>query len=261
MNFPLPNFGHYEATGAQIRGFSAFDEIADPAASAVRDLIARLEPKEGASSVDPDLWSSVLLVESWRMVFTEVVAGTNFTISAIFEGDSANATSTAFVTNYDTYVASALSLFAGESSNSAILVSQPPSSLARSLTLLRSRRGILQAPQFEGLDRQIRALLADDEDLSELGITASIGSLDNLIEFLTLDQARQHPNLSISRQGLFAASWSPGRRCKLTLTFDSSGGGGEWVGINLDVTPILRGSGRFQSSDDIPPQFKGWMAP
>jgi hypothetical protein len=133
--------------------------------------------------------------------------------------------------------------------------------LRRCALVLDARRRALAPHQIEALRRQLRALLSDEDELKETGVSVSIPSLDGLIRFLATNPVRAHPSISVTRNGYFSASWSPRRRAKLTLTFSGSDGG-EWVGVDLDDLSQARGSGTFASVPPygIPQQFMGWMA-
>ena len=142
---------------------------------------------------------------------------------------------------------------AAPSAPSAVV--DPAPTLTRALRALESRRSVLSARQFEALQRQLRALLEDERELNEAGISISFASLHGLIDFIAGNDARAHPNLSITRDGYFAASWSPRKRAKLTLTFRGEGQG-EWVSADLDTAPPTTSKGEIK---DLPAHFEHWM--
>jgi hypothetical protein len=126
--------------------------------------------------------------------------------------------------------------------------------------LLSRRASRLTDRLIDALSRQLRALLSDEDDLQEAGITVSVASFNDLVDFLATDSNRAHPSLSLTRDGHFAASWSPVARAKLTLVFKGSGHG-EWLAVSLDASSPSPGSGTFSlpAAQGIPPQFKEWM--
>jgi hypothetical protein len=128
--------------------------------------------------------------------------------------------------------------------------------LSRCLHVVAIRRKHLNDAQATALGRQLNALLADEDELKEAGLSVSEASLDRLADFLAAHQALAHPNLSVTRNGNFAASWSPHRRRKLTLIFEPSGAG-EWIAIDIDPGHPVYEKGQLP---DISRQFAGWMS-
>jgi hypothetical protein len=59
----------------------------------------------------------------------------------------------------------------------------------------------LSDAQVTALTRQLNALLADEDELQEAGLSVSEASLNGLIDFLAAHQAVAHPNLSVTRNG------------------------------------------------------------
>jgi hypothetical protein len=147
---------------------------------------------------------------------------------------------------------SALTSYVGSSDDAT-------SVLARCCELLQSRRGLLRPYEIVALERQLIALLSDADEIAESELTVSMRSLDGLIEFLAEHRPRVHPRLSLTRAGLFAASWSPHPRAKLTLTFTPDAA--EWVGVDLVATPPARGAGAFVigALAGMPQPFRGWI--
>jgi len=131
-----------------------------------------------------------------------------------------------------------------------------PRTLMRCLRVLDSRSLILSERQANALRRQLRALLADENELAEAGISVSIATLHELIDFLATADNKQHPNLSITRDGYFSASWSPRRRAKLTMVFKGASRV-DWVAVDLDHTPVISAKGDFAH---IPPEIESWMS-
>lgn len=128
--------------------------------------------------------------------------------------------------------------------------------LSKYLWLLAARSAVLSETQFSSLVRQLRALLSDVEEPSTLESAKSVASFRGLIKFLA-DKRPSHPNLSISRTGLFVASWSPKKRAELSLTF-SDADGGDWYALSLDE--FLNDEGKFLTSTfNLPPPFGSWM--
>jgi hypothetical protein len=136
------------------------------------------------------------------------------------------------------------------------------SALVTCSELLRARRGLLQHEQFEALGRQLDALLSDEDELVAEGIVVSVVSLDGLIGFLARHRwAGQHPNIAITRDGRFSASWVHGWGAKVTLAFDTNGIGGEWVGVDIGTRPPVRREGAFvlDSLDGVLQPFRSWI--
>ncbi len=136
-----------------------------------------------------------------------------------------------------------------------------PSALQWCLEVLNARRCSLEAEQIIALECQLQALLAEnDVDLKDAGFSISIPSFSDLLEVLAKEKMI-HPSLSLSRNGYFAASWSPSRDAKLTLVFRGEGHG-EWVAVDLNLVNPAQGSGEFSlpSLDDIPQRFLKWMS-
>ena len=124
------------------------------------------------------------------------------------------------------------------------------------ITARAIRRIHLSDAQVTALTQQLNALLADEDELKQAGLSISEASLNGLIDFLATHQEAAHPNLSVTRNGYFAASWSPRRRRKLTLIFEPSGAG-EWIAIDLDPAHPLHEKGWLP---DIPHRFADWMS-
>lgn len=122
------------------------------------------------------------------------------------------------------------------------------------LEILQARRGLLAEKQLTSLQRQVSFLL-----LPEGAPSVSTGSLNGLIDFIGRHKPVAHPNLSLTRNGKFAASWSSGPRAKVTLTFDRDGG--DWVGMDLTKAPAVRASGAFviDSLAGLTQPFKSWV--
>jgi hypothetical protein len=112
----------------------------------------------------------------------------------------------------------------------------------------------LQADQITALQRQLAALL-DADDPPEQRV--SLLSLDGLISFLAQHRPAIHPNLSLTADGRFSASWQQGRRAKLTLTFDREGG--DWVGVDLDAKRRATGGFVVNSLAGIAQPYRSWM--
>ena len=126
--------------------------------------------------------------------------------------------------------------------------------------LLLARRGLLSIEQVSAIQRQLQSLLGTEDDEFESRDTAiSPISLDGLIEFLARNNPDSHPNISLSRDGRFMASWSHGKRAKITLIFDREGG--DWVGVDLDTRPPIRDAGAFvvNSLFGITKPFRSWI--
>jgi hypothetical protein len=146
-------------------------------------------------------------------------------------------------------------------SSAAVQLDKPKQSfLDKCLALLTARRGLLTAGQYLALERQLRSILIDEAELQEQKIFPSFASLDVLINFLSENRATLHPRVSITRKGLFAASWAPNATAKLTLTF----GPHEisWVAADLNASPPFRGSSGLLLRADVsalPRQFVPWM--
>lgn len=133
------------------------------------------------------------------------------------------------------------------------------SALERSLELLQSRRGLLWSDQVLALERQLNSLLSDEDELVENGMTISTASLDGLVDFLAAHRPHTHPRLSLTRNGRFAASWSPYNRAKLTLIFTREAA--DWVGVDLDATTPVRDKGvvLIDSLNGMPLPFRSWI--
>lgn len=130
------------------------------------------------------------------------------------------------------------------------------STLSHCVDVLACRRMHLSDVQVTALTRQLNALLADEGELKEAGLAVSETSLDGLIDFLAAHRGLAHPNLLVTRNGYFAASWSPHRRSKLTIIFEPSGAG-EWMAIDLDPAHRVHEKGRLP---DIPHRFADWIS-
>jgi hypothetical protein len=133
----------------------------------------------------------------------------------------------------------------------------PNKSLIYALKFLSFRKGLLSPEQLHSLELQMTALLAEGDDGELAAPEVSLLSLDTLIEFLSRYRPRTHPNLAIAKSGLFSASWTHGRRAKITLSFDRDGG--EWVGVDLDAK--IRNSGAFvrDSLAGIALPYREWI--
>jgi hypothetical protein len=129
--------------------------------------------------------------------------------------------------------ASNLLLLSGNSSNAAEAFRPPV--LSAYLALLAIHRFVLTEAQFVALARQLEALLGDEDGMYGVLSARSFASFRGLIGFLAALKSSKiiHPSLSISRQGLFIASWSPKKRAKLSLTFDDHEGG-SWFAVSLE---------------------------
>jgi hypothetical protein len=126
--------------------------------------------------------------------------------------------------------------------------------------VLIARRGLLTLEQFSALERQLKSLLVEDEDsLEAIEIAASSTSFDGLIEFLARHRPDAHPNIALTREGRFTASWLGGKRAKITLIFDREGG--DWVAVDLDSRPPVRARGAFvvNSLAGIAQPFRAWI--
>jgi hypothetical protein len=130
----------------------------------------------------------------------------------------------------------------------------PPSTLSSCKELLAARKGLLSYDQFESLGKQLTSLLLDLDD----GLQISIVSLDALISFLSKHRPPQ-PNIALTKHGRFTASWTSGRRAKITLTFDQEGG--TWVAVNLDDGTRAIGAFVINSLDGISRPYRGWVRP
>jgi hypothetical protein len=139
-------------------------------------------------------------------------------------------------------------------SDLAALVDPAPT-LARCLRVVESRRHLLGQQQIAALERQLRVLLSDERELSDAGLSVSVASLNGLIDFLAGNVNIAHPNLSVTHDGYFAASWSPRQRARVTITFRGADAG-EWAAVDLDATPPESGKGNLAQ---IPSKFKRWM--
>jgi len=134
------------------------------------------------------------------------------------------------------------------------------SSLAVCSDLLLARRGLLTVEQVSAIQRQLQSLLGtEDDEFESRDIVISPTSLDGLIEFLARINPDAHPNISVSRDGRFTASWSHGKRAKITLIFDREGG--DWVGVDLEARPPVRSAGAFvvNSLAGITQPFRSWI--
>jgi hypothetical protein len=131
--------------------------------------------------------------------------------------------------------------------------------LERCRELLQSRRGLLRSHQVLALERQLSSLLSDEDELVESGMTVLTASLDGLVDFLAAHRPHTHPSLSLTRNGRFAASWSPYIRAKLTLTFTREAA--DWVGVDLDATTPVRDRGvvLISSLNGMPLPFRSWI--
>jgi hypothetical protein len=125
--------------------------------------------------------------------------------------------------------------------------------------LLHARRGLLRAHEVLALERQLSALLSDEDEIVANGLKVSSASLDGLIAFLAAHRPHTHPRLSLTRGGLFAASWAPRDRVKLTLTFNREAA--DWVGVDLGAAPPVRDSGAvvIGSLDGMRQSFRDWI--
>ncbi|WP_420969317.1 hypothetical protein [Bradyrhizobium sp. B120] len=148
------------------------------------------------------------------------------------------------------------------SEQSLLVIGDPTSSpravspvLSKYLLLLAGRSAVLSENQFRSLARQLRALLSDLEEPSTLDGPRSVASFRGLIKFLT-EKRPSHPSLSISKDGLFVASWSPKQRAELSLTFLDAEGG-SWYALSLD--DFLHSEGKFfTSSFSLPVPYGSW---
>ena len=135
------------------------------------------------------------------------------------------------------------------------------SALETCTELLNARRGRLRPEQFQALARQLNALLSDEDELVASRIDVSAVSLDGLIEFIVHHQPARHPNIAITRDGRFSASWMQSRQTKITLTFDANRIGGDWVGVDLGANPpaLHRGAFLVDSLSGIAQPFRTWI--
>jgi len=147
-----------------------------------------------------------------------------------------------------------VALASGTGSANAQPLDSDPSSLHRCLRALRMRPNRLTSTRIAALERQLETLLNEEEGEVE-GPGASEPSLYGLIDFLSEHNTLAHPSLSITRNGYFAASWSPRKRAKLTIMF-GPGGNYEWIAIDLDATPPVHDKGPLAN---LPDKFANWM--
>jgi hypothetical protein len=155
--------------------------------------------------------------------------------------------------------ASNLLLLSGNSSNAAEALR--PSVLSAYLALLAIHRFVLTEAQFVALARQLEALLGDEDGMYGVLSARSFASFRGLIGFLAARKSSKiiHPSLSISRQGLFIASWSPKKRAKLSLTFDDHEGG-SWFAVSLEDG--INEEGYFALANLRPlSQYATWLGP
>jgi hypothetical protein len=134
-----------------------------------------------------------------------------------------------------------------------LLESDFSTSLERCLYALQSPRSLLTGTQTEALERQLQALLSEEDEAESTEVSEL--SLLGLIDFLSEHKTLAHPRLSITRNGYFAASWSPHRRAKLTIIFNP-GGTADWIAIDLDATHPVHEKG---SLPNLPDDFAMWM--
>jgi hypothetical protein len=134
-----------------------------------------------------------------------------------------------------------------------LLESDSSTSLERCLYALQLRRSVLTGTQTEALERQLEALLSEEEEFESPEVSEP--SLHGLVDFLSEHKALAHPSLSITRTGYFAGSWSPRRRAKLTIIFNP-GGTADWIAIDLDATHPVHEKG---SLPNLPDDLAMWM--
>src|SRR5579863_5922621 len=108
-------------------------------------------------------------------------------------------------TAQDTFYSSAFAVCTAVVAPGVSTVVDPSPTLSRSLHALEARQQILNVRQVQALERQLRALLSDERELEEAGLSISLASLHGLIDFLANSADKVHPNLSIARGGYFAA--------------------------------------------------------
>jgi hypothetical protein len=125
------------------------------------------------------------------------------------------------------------------------------------LALLAARHNSINTESFHGLVRQVLAILSNDDELTSHRIKPRVESFEGLLNFLSVRKPT-HPNLSLSRDGRFVASWSPTPKSKLTFTFKTENDG-DWVGVNL-VDPKSKGNGSFETASlKLPEPFADWI--
>jgi hypothetical protein len=148
-----------------------------------------------------------------------------------------------------------LAFISGTASANAqpLLESDFSTSLERCLYALQLRRSLLTGTQTEALERQLEALLSEEDEAESTEVSEL--SLLGLVDFLSEHKTLAHPHLSITRNGYFAASWSPRRRAKLTIIFNPRGTA-DWIAIDLDATHPVHEKG---SLSNLPANFAMWM--
>jgi hypothetical protein len=183
--------------------------------------------------------------------------GTAFTGSIVVKGAANTAVTAKLHWNLENHV---FAKGAWRGNATPINISDKQSAFEICHDLLLARRGLLTVEQVAALDRQLKSILADEEDNFELsGISVSPTSLDGLIKFLARHRPASHPNIALTREGHFTASWLGGKRAKVTLIFDQEGG--DWIGVDLESRPAVRCAGAFvvNSLAGIAQPFRSWI--
>ncbi|WP_441231446.1 hypothetical protein AB7828_24885 [Tardiphaga sp. 215_C5_N2_1] len=147
-------------------------------------------------------------------------------------------------------------LFLADDGGASTVEIARPSLRSKYLIFLATRRSVLGTNQFAGLAKQINILLENEDELAVLDSPQSLASFRGLLKFLA-SRNPKHPSLSISKAGLFVASWSPAKRAKLSLTFVDHEGG-DWFGMSLDEN--LSDDGQFKIEEfALPGVYGSWM--
>lgn len=133
---------------------------------------------------------------------------------------------------------------------------QKPSLLAQFEALLQNRRKMPHSSKA-ALTRQLKSLLADEQELQDEGVRPALASFNSLLNFIRDRPNNRHPNLSIDREGRFVAAWQPHKKAKLSISFQSSGKFA-WTAVELGAESFQSFSGN--NTDEIPAGFAAWMA-
>ncbi len=132
----------------------------------------------------------------------------------------------------------------------------------RFCTMLDAFSRYLDNRYYLALQRQLTALLNDEEELSDAGVRPSMASFAGLLQFLQRNEGLKHPGLSLDSQGYFVASWQPRGRAKLSITFTGLTNA-KWIASDRSGPEPKRGSGLMagMAAGCIDERFCGWLFP
>lgn len=106
----------------------------------------------------------------------------------------------------------------------AIASAPPESAHDRFARALKNWKGLLAPNHFDAMVLHLDRLLGDQVELDDEGIVPSLGSIEDLLSFLSSRPWARPPAVGLTRTGQFAVSWSrPTPTRDLSITFLGNG--------------------------------------